>query len=104
MIYGEPQTIKLSHPLVFAVSQTSLNVTETFNHIQSGLFVGMAKNVRIMIRQLRALAQTARTQLEYLQLGNALHYAMVSDQDLQFLIRVWVYHHLIVLGNELKQV
>ena len=124
MIYGDPQTINLNHPVLFASTPSDISTRETdlakkryscycldglvkyrderlplgrFNLIDPNAFVGMAKNIGIMIRQMRTLefvyAETHRPGDDYLK------YRLASDCKLRSLVRIWAYQNSAILGR-----
>ena len=119
MKYVDPQTLNLDFPMFFSAmpsDKKDSNSEGTF-HMKCALestvdyfrlkefdlidpmsFVGMIKNVRIMIRQLKVLeymsplltraCQTIGTDSEC-----CLHYAQANATQLRSLVRFWAYHN-----------
>lgn len=107
-IYGEPQSLRLSHPLLFARLSTSNaeiqkinpisfidqcvgSVDEDSLRIDPGLFAGMAKDIKVMLRQLKVLEYVYPTQMACP--SRLLRYSKASNRGLANLIRLWAYHH-----------
>ena len=112
MVYGDPQRIRLSHSVVFAAELMSMRNLESeascyclsghaklnqrnssvgvFNSIDIRGFAGMSRQIRVMIRQMRAL--------KHVTADDSARYTMVSDCALKRQMRGWAYYNAVGLG------